>query len=135
MTRPAHVHPRLGVAAIISRGSYILLIRRSATVAAPLTWAYPGGAVEDGETEADALAREMHEELGVDATPLRRCWTWTRETPPLTLHVWEADIGEQTLRPDPKEVADYRWLSASEIRAWPDTLPSCVALLDALGRH
>jgi mutator protein MutT len=53
------------VAAIIEREGKILIGRRTAKQSHPLQWEFPGGKVEDGETPAQALARELEEELGI----------------------------------------------------------------------
>lgn len=53
------------VAAIIEREGKILIGRRMAKQSHPLQWEFPGGKVEDGETPAQALARELEEELGI----------------------------------------------------------------------
>ena len=36
--------------------------------------AFPGGGIETGESEAEALCRELCEELGTAIRPLRRVW-------------------------------------------------------------
>jgi 8-oxo-dGTP diphosphatase len=53
------------VAAIIERDGKILIGRRKAEQSHPLQWEFPGGKVEPGETPAQALARELEEELGI----------------------------------------------------------------------
>jgi len=53
------------VAAIIEREGNILIGRRKPEQSHPLQWEFPGGKVEHGETPADALARELEEELGI----------------------------------------------------------------------
>jgi ADP-ribose pyrophosphatase YjhB (NUDIX family) len=59
---PEPNRPRtLSVNALIERDGALLLERR---VDAPM-WSLIGGRVEDGETLADALAREVHEETGL----------------------------------------------------------------------
>jgi 8-oxo-dGTP diphosphatase len=54
-------------AAIIRRGGRILICRRSAIQAHALKWEFPGGKVEIGESPADALRRELQEELAIGA--------------------------------------------------------------------
>ena len=46
-------------------GRVLLGHRRPDKHAHPNAWDLPGGVVEQGESELDALARELHEELGV----------------------------------------------------------------------
>lgn len=53
------------VAAVIEREERILICRRRPGQFHALQWEFPGGKVEAGETAAQALARELEEELGV----------------------------------------------------------------------
>jgi 8-oxo-dGTP diphosphatase len=55
------------VAAVIRRGDALLVTRRPDRPGRPGQWEFPGGKVEPGEGEPDALRRELREELGCDA--------------------------------------------------------------------
>lgn len=55
------------VAAVIQRaGGEFLLAQRPAGKVYAGYWEFPGGKVEPGEPAIDALARELHEELGIE---------------------------------------------------------------------
>ena len=53
------------VAAILERSGTILIGRRRPQQSHPLQWEFPGGKVEPGESPAQALERELEEELGI----------------------------------------------------------------------
>jgi 8-oxo-dGTP diphosphatase len=53
------------VGALVRDGRVLLVHRSPRKLAFPNVWDLPGGVMEAGETELGALARELHEELGV----------------------------------------------------------------------
>jgi len=53
------------VCAIIERDGAFLITQRAEGRRLALKWEFPGGKVEKGETPAEALHRELREELGV----------------------------------------------------------------------
>lgn len=55
------------VAAVIESHGRILACQRRKNDAFGLKWEFPGGKVQPGEQPAQALARELKEELGVEA--------------------------------------------------------------------
>lgn len=55
------------VAAVIERDGMILIGQRRKSDTHPMKWEFPGGKVERGESPSAALARELEEELGIQA--------------------------------------------------------------------
>lgn len=56
------------VGAALVRDGRTFAARRSATMSEPNRWEFPGGKVEPGESDEQALRRELREELGIEAT-------------------------------------------------------------------
>ena len=54
------------VAAQIERDGRYMITQRKPTSSLPLLWEFPGGRVEEGETDQEALARELREEMEID---------------------------------------------------------------------
>ena len=54
------------IAGLIFRNGRVLICQRGQNAAFALKWEFPGGKIEDRETETDALRRELKEELAID---------------------------------------------------------------------
>ena len=54
------------IAAVISQGEKLLVCQRPLTKRHGGLWEFPGGKRQPGESDAQAAARELREELGVD---------------------------------------------------------------------
>jgi 8-oxo-dGTP diphosphatase len=123
MPREQHVSgrslPRVIVAAVIIIDGRVLAAERSAPPEVAGRWEFPGGKVEPGESDAEALARECREELGIRVEVGRR----VGPDVPLAhgravLRVFQVDlIGAN--RPQALEHTELRWLAGDEL----DTVP------------
>jgi len=58
---------RFVAAALIVRDKEVLIGQRRADQAMASLWEFPGGKIEPGESAQEALARELTEELGIQA--------------------------------------------------------------------
>ena len=120
------------VAAVIERpdGSFLLAQRPAGKVYAGY-WEFPGGKVEPGEPLAMALARELHEELGID---VERAYPWIVQTftyPHATVRLNFFRVRAWRGEPHGKEAQRLSWQHVSAIDVSP-LLPANAPVLRAL---
>jgi len=131
MSAPSEIPVHRGVVAVVLRDERFLVIRRSHLVRAPGMHCFPGGSIEAGESETDAVRREMLEELAIEAQPQRLLWrsvtAWGVE---LAWWLTEIDSDAEPVV-NPLEVESFQWLSAEQIRGLTQLLASNVEFLDA----
>jgi len=120
------------VAAVIERadGAFLLAQRPAGKVYAGW-WEFPGGKVDEGETTVLALARELHEELGIE---VRLAYPWITRVfvyPHATVRLNFFRVVEWTGEPHPKEEQAIRWQRLDQPMAEP-MLPANAPVLRSL---
>jgi 8-oxo-dGTP diphosphatase len=105
------------VAVVINRAGKYLLIKRAKKDASEDYWCPVTGAVEAGETQAQAVIREAREELGITVEPIRKIWECLTHNKKYRLHWWMVGLASDSINADPLEVKEYRWVSVSEMPA------------------
>jgi 8-oxo-dGTP diphosphatase len=104
------------VAAVISRDDRYLITQRRPSAVLPGLWEFPGGRVEeDGETDEQALKREVRERVGVEIEVLmcigRRTHDYDGYSVDLALYQAHI-IGDR--EPVAERVAACRWVASNE---------------------
>jgi 8-oxo-dGTP diphosphatase len=96
----------------------LLLIKRGHEPGAGL-WSLPGGRIEPGETDAEALVREMREETGLEVEPGRLIGAVRRPAQygdVLDVRDYAASVIGGTLTPG-DDAADARWVDVAELNS------------------
>jgi 8-oxo-dGTP diphosphatase len=126
-----HIHV---ACAIIERAGLVLAAQRSAAMALPLKWEFPGGKIDAGESPEECLRREIVEELGVHVQVGRPLAPATHHYPAftVTLHPFVCSIesGELTLH----EHAAVTWLRPEELSTL-DWAEADLPVIDAYRRE
>jgi 8-oxo-dGTP diphosphatase len=111
-----------GALLIDAAGKILLLQRGPASRNEAGCWARPGGAVEFGETVADAVRREVREELGVEIELLDNLG-WTEQFLPEAGQHWVSVgfcarivSGKPRIR-EPEKTAAFGWFAPDELPA------------------
>ncbi len=100
-------------AAIVRDGRYLITQRLDKAVL-PGLWEFPGGKVEEGESDEVALRRELEHRLGVCAGVGERLAVNEQEYPNyvVELHLYRCDLGDA--EPSAVNVKQMRWVTSSD---------------------
>jgi 8-oxo-dGTP diphosphatase len=120
-------------AAVIERDGALLVTRRQAGVHLEGYWEFPGGKCDPGETLAACLARELREELEVEARVGAELLATTHAYPErcVELHFFRCELlGE----PRPLLGQEMRWVRRDDLHAL-EFPPADAALIRLLGHE
>lgn len=123
------------VAAVIERDGRYLITQRRPVAVLPNLWEFPGGRSEEGETDTDALRREIRERLDADVkVGARISYVHQRyEHYNVDLYLYECQLLSDRLIP--KAVADYRWVTSAEFDQYPFTPADEASMSKLLGEE
>jgi len=104
------------VAVVIKRGDKFLLIKRGKKGEAEDYWCPITGAVEDGETQKEAVKREAREEMGITVKPIKKVWQCYTEDREYLLHWWFVRLVNDKIKVNADEVKTYCWANYAEMQ-------------------
>jgi mutator protein MutT len=120
------------VAAVIEKNGQVLICQRKRGSRHALKWEFPGGKVEPGEQLPEALARELREELAIEAKigdQIGRQEVQYPSGPPLRLHFFR--VTEFTGEPVNTEFEQILWVPRERLPDY-DFLDGDVAFVKAI---
>jgi 8-oxo-dGTP diphosphatase len=108
---------------IVIQDGQVLACQRKHDAAYPLKWEFPGGKLEEGESPAAALKRELREELGIDARVEREFhraeWTYPAHASTPNdgrFRVYYFLVRQFSGLPINHSFEQIRWVTPSELR-------------------
>jgi 8-oxo-dGTP diphosphatase len=124
---------RVVAALIEGNNGKVLITQRRAQAFMPLKWEFPGGKVEKGESDQQALKREIQEELGIEIEVGNHFLGLVHAYPDfyVDFQVYQCSIEQG--EPQDIGVHGFKWVSITELDSYdfpPADQPTIKKLLE-----
>jgi 8-oxo-dGTP diphosphatase len=107
------------VAAVIEHDGRYLITQRRPTAVLPLLWEFPGGRVEEGESDTQALVREVRGRIGAEVAVFEKLGDhfheYERYDVLMSMYACALPRGVELV---PVGVNEVRWVSSDELGAY-----------------
>lgn len=107
------------VSAVIERDGRYLITQRNPSAVLPLLWEFPGGRVEKGETDEEALEREVKGRIGIEVGIVDKLGEHVHEYEDYDVHLsLFSCVLPAEITPEPVGVNDVRWVTSVELAGY-----------------
>jgi 8-oxo-dGTP diphosphatase len=121
------------VAAVIERDGKYLITQRRPNAVLPLLWEFPGGKVEEGESDEQALRREILHRLGVGITTGECIGFESHAYESYTVDLYTYDCRISSGEPVARAVLTFEWVTSAEFDSYEFTPPDEASVATLLG--
>jgi mutator protein MutT len=104
--------------AIVCRSGQVLICRRREEDRFGGFWEFPGGKIEAGETILQGLARELREELDIEAEPIATLASIEHDYPDIQVRLHPILCSHKSGEPRPLGCAQTIWIDAEALREY-----------------
>lgn len=107
---------------VILDGHNVLLSKRPAHLHQGDKWEFPGGKIETGESQSQAIVRELNEELGITVTAQQNWFSLTFDYPEKTVRLNMSVVFAFTGEPHGREGQPVEWVPINSLHTlvFPD---------------
>jgi 8-oxo-dGTP diphosphatase len=114
VTEPARERPAIAAAIVVKDGKVLMVRRRVAE--GELSWQFPAGEVEAGESEEAAAVRETAEETGVAVRAVKRLGDRVHPATGRTMIYIACESVSGTAHvADPEDLAEVQWCDRAQL--------------------
>lgn len=110
---------KTSIACIAFDGRKVFIAHRNPTGQMGDRWEFPGGKVEEGETDEQSIVRELKEEFGVEVKPVKKIAeaSFKHNSDEFSLHAYLVELPHNGIEKKftLTEHSEYRWAELAEI--------------------